>query len=96
MNVGEKVLALKSQVERAQRDAARQEATAEASERRLQEIDALLRGAGLDAAGDLEAQIGALGAEIQRELRDVEEELRTVAREAEQPRSEGAVPNRPA
>lgn len=92
----EKIVALKSQVERAFRETARLEATSEASERRLQEIETELRSSnGMDPGGDLEAQLSAEGRAIQQELRDVEEELRRIERassgETEQPLAEGAV-----
>lgn len=85
MTTAEQIVQLRERSTKAITEVARQEAVVEASDAALAEAEKVVRDAGLDLDGDLDAQVAELEQATTTELEGVEGELAALTAESEAP-----------
>lgn len=78
----DRIMGLRSEVERLDRDVVRLESAREAAQARVAEAEEELRGLGFDPAADLQDQLASRAQEIETNVAEATQELQRIAQEA--------------
>lgn len=78
----DRIMGLRAEVEKLDRDVVRLESAREAAQARVAEAEEELRGLGFDPAGDLNEQLAGRAEDIETGVNDATAELERIAQEA--------------